>query len=269
MAKADDHELAARVATAAGTLLLEVRQAARLPGSATDTYDKLGIPEAERRSLGDEGDRRAHDLIMGLLREARPHDAVLSEEGVQPGETGQAEASHGTRRIWIVDPLDGTREFSEGRADFAVHVALVENGVPVAGAVALPGDDLVLSTADPSPLPPRPDGPLRILVSRTRPPAEVAVVAARLGAELVPMGSAGAKTMAVVRGEGDIYLHSGGQYEWDSAAPVAVAGASGVHTSRLDGSTLVYDRPDPWLPDLLICRPELLDQVLSALPAAS
>ncbi len=179
-----------------------------------------------------------------------PDDAVLSEEGVQPGETsGKPDAGHGDRRIWIVDPLDGTREFSEGRADFAVHVALVDQGVPVAGAVALPGDDLVLTTADPPSLPPRPAGPLRILVSRTRPPAEVGAVAERLGAELVPMGSAGAKTMAVVRGDGDIYLHSGGQYEWDSAAPVAVAPrAAGVHASRLDGSDLLLRPSRPLAP---------------------
>jgi 3'(2'), 5'-bisphosphate nucleotidase len=270
MPTADDHALATRLAVAAGALLLEVRQGTVVPSdSVDDTYDRLEIPESERRSLGADGDRRAHDLLMSLLHQERPDDAVLSEEGVQPGEAGaRAGAGHGERRIWIVDPLDGTREFSEGRADFAVHVALVDRGVPVAGAVALPGDDLVLTTADPPSLPPRPAGPLRSPVSRTRPPAEVAVVAARLGAELVAMGSAGAKTMAVVRGDGDIYLHSGGQYEWDSAAPVAVARAAGVHASRLDGSDLVYDRPDPWLPDLLICRPELVDEVLSALQTA-
>jgi 3'(2'), 5'-bisphosphate nucleotidase len=268
MAKADDHELAALIALRAGALLLDVRrEVGELSESARDTYDKLGVPEAERRSLGDEGDRRAHELIVSLLRQERPDDAVLSEEGVQPGASGRIDADHGERRIWIVDPLDGTREFSEGRADFAVHVALVDNAVPVAGAVALPGDDLLLTTGDPPVLPPPSRAPLRILVSRTRPPAEVALVAARLEAELVPMGSAGAKTMAVVRGDGDIYLHSGGQYEWDSAAPVAVARAAGVHASRLDGSDLVYDRPDPWLPDLLICRPELVDRVLSALRA--
>ncbi len=252
MPTADDHALAAHVAERAGALLLEVRA------------DPAG---GARRALGDVGDRKAHELITALLHSRRPEDAVLSEEGVQPGDGGSTDARHGTRRIWIVDPLDGTREFSEGRADFAVHVALVENAVPVAGAVALPGEDLVLATGAPPTLPPRRDGPLRILVSRTRPPAEVAQVAGRLDAELVPMGSAGAKAMAVVRGEGDVYLHSGGQYEWDSAAPVAVARAAGVHASRLDGSALAYDQPDPWLPDLLICRPELVDEVLSALRA--
>jgi 3'(2'), 5'-bisphosphate nucleotidase len=189
---------------------------------------------------------------------------------VQPGAGATEDVDRGVRRIWIVDPLDGTREFSEGRSDFAVHVALVDHGVPTVGAVALPGLGMVLATGAPPVIPPRrPQSPLRILVSRTRPPAEVAVVAERLGAELVPMGSAGAKAMAVLRGEGDIYLHSGGQYEWDSAAPVAVALAAGAHATRLDGSALVYDRPDPWLPDLLVCRVELAPEVLSILATAS
>jgi 3'(2'), 5'-bisphosphate nucleotidase len=265
----DDGTLAARIAGRAGALLLEIRLGAGTQaGSATDTYERLGIPEAERKSLGADGDRRAHELISAALRHERPDDAVLSEEGIQPGESGHLDERHGRRRIWIVDPLDGTREFSEGRADFAVHVALVEDGVPVAGAVALPGEDLVLATGVPPTLPPPTGGRLRMLVSRTRPAAEATMVAQRLGAEVVAMGSAGAKAMAVLRGEGDIYLHSGGQYEWDSAAPVAVALAAGAHASRLDGSVLVYDRPDPWLPDLLICRPELAEDVLSILRAA-
>ena len=255
MATPDDHVLAARVAEKAGSLLLEVRA-------------REGAGEAGE--VGAEGDRRSHELIILTLREQRPEDAVLSEEGTPTQSGGPVgdgpDGGHDlSARIWIVDPLDGTREFSEGRADFAVHVALVEKGIPTAGAVALPAEDLVLATADPPVLPPRSHARLRILVSRTRPPSEATAVAARLDAELVPMGSAGAKAMAVVRGEGDIYLHSGGQYEWDSAAPVAVARAAGVHASRLDGSDLVYNQPDPWLPDLLICRPELVTTVLSAL----
>ncbi len=201
-------------------------------------------------------------------------EAVLPVEGVParrdapgppPGAGGPDGAGGPTRRVWIVDPLDGTREFSEGRVDFAVHVALVENGVPTAGAVALPAEHLVLATADPPTVPPRGQRRLRLLVSRTRPPVEASTVAARLDAELFPMGSAGAKAMAVVRGDGDIYLHAGGQYEWDSAAPVAVALAAGLHATRLDGSVLTYDHADPWLPDLLICRPELAAEVLMAL----
>ncbi|HEY7947245.1 MAG TPA: 3'(2'),5'-bisphosphate nucleotidase CysQ [Acidimicrobiales bacterium] len=240
-----DHALAARIAERAGALLLSVRAAA---GDDTD-------------GLGADGDRQAHQLITALLHEARPDDDVLSEEAVQ----SVVSTDHGDRRVWIVDPLDGTREFSEGRSDFAVHVALVEKGVPTVGAVALPADHLVLGTGEPPSLSAPRQGRPRILVSRTRPPAEVAAVAAALDAELLSMGSAGAKTMAVVRGDGEIYLHSGGQYEWDSAAPVAVALAAGLHASRLDGSALLYDRPDPWMPDLLVCRPELAARVLSVL----
>lgn len=247
MPTVDDHTLAARIAGEAGALLLEIRAAA---GSGTD-------------GLGAAGDGQAHQLITAALAEARPDDAVLSEEAAAT----QVSTAHGRRRVWIVDPLDGTREFSEGRADFAVHVALVEDGVPTVGAVALPAEHLVLDTGGPPVLADRRSAPPRILVSRTRPPAEVAAVAAALGADLLAMGSAGAKTMAVVTGEGEIYLHSGGQYEWDSAAPVAVALAAGLHASRLDGSPLVYDRADPWLPDLLVCRPELADEVLSVLRA--
>jgi 3'(2'), 5'-bisphosphate nucleotidase len=218
---------------------------------------------------------------MVALGDARPGDAVLSEEGdAELSEEGDAEFSEegdatqggagraGARRVWVVDPLDGTREYSEGRDDFAVHVALVIDGQPVVGAVALPGQDLVLATgARPSRVPELAaptNGPLRIAVSRTRPPAEAQRVAMRLGARLVPMGSAGAKTAAVLQGLADAYVHAGGQYEWDSAAPVAVARAYGAYAARLDGSALAYDRPDPWLPDLLVCRPELSGVILDA-----
>ncbi len=253
MATADDHALAARIAEQAGTLLLAVR-AGTAPGA--------------EGALGAVGDRRSHELIVEALRDERPLDAVLSEEAVAPSGPRYGADGPGTaRRVWIVDPLDGTREFSEGRSDFAVHVALVEGGVPTAAAVALPAEHLVLTTAHPPAMPARGRGRLRLLVSRSRPPAEASTVAARLDAELVAMGSAGAKTMAVVRGDGDIYLHAGGQYEWDSAAPVAVALAAGFHASRLDGSPLTYDHPDPWLPDLLVCRPELAAEVLLALRA--
>jgi len=216
---------------------------------------------ADAAVLGTEGDRRSHELITTELRRRRPDDAVLSEEARldDGGPRGG--------RVWIVDPLDGTREFSEGRSDFAVHVALVEDGIPTVGAVALPAEHLVLDSGRPPPVPPRAVGPLRIVVSRTRPPAEAATLAAGLHAETVPMGSAGAKAMAVLRGHADVYLHAGGQYEWDSAAPVAVALAAGLHASRLDGAPLVYGRPDPWLPDLLVCRPELARQVLLSLQA--
>ncbi len=239
----NDHELAAHIAHAAGELL--VRR--RWEGASKD-----------------DGDRESNDLILAMLAEHRPEDAVLSEESKD--DLVRVERS----RVWIVDPLDGTREFGEpGRTDWAVHVALVIGRSPYACAVALPAqDNLVLTTAAPPELAPPHDGALRLLVSRTRPPKLAEHLAATLRAELVPLGSAGAKAMAVVQGVADIYAHAGGQYEWDSAAPVGVASAAGCHCSRLDGSALVYNSRDPYLPDLLICRPELAERVLASVAAA-
>ena len=239
----NDHELAAHTARAAGELLVRRR--------------------AEGASK-DDGDRESNDLILGMLAEHRPEDAVLSEESKD--DLVRVERS----RVWIVDPLDGTREFGEaGRTDWAVHVALVIGRSPYACAVALPAqDNLVLTTAAPPALAPPHDGKLRLLVSRTRPPKLAEHLATTLDAELVPLGSAGAKAMAVVQGVADIYAHAGGQYEWDSAAPVGVASAVGYHCSRLDGSALVYNSRDPYLPDLLICRPELADTVLASVRSA-
>jgi 3'(2'), 5'-bisphosphate nucleotidase len=244
---AGDHELAARAATEAGRLLLEVRS----------------VLEARREwpeLVGDEGDRRAHDLLVELLARERPEDAVLSEEG----RDDLARLDH--ERVWILDPLDGTREFSEpGRSDWAVHVALAINGTAVAGAVALPARGLTLGT-DPAPPPAPPwGGPPRLVVSRSRPPRQANLICQALDGQLLPLGSAGAKAMAVVLGEADIYAHAGGQYEWDNAAPAAVAKAAGLHVSRLDGAPLVYNRRDPWLPDVLICRADLAEAVLHAL----
>jgi 3'(2'), 5'-bisphosphate nucleotidase len=242
----NDHSLAAELATNAGRLLVDLR--ARLAADGVDP-----------KALGREGDAEAHQLLMAGLAEARPGDAVLSEEGLADPARLTAE------RVWIVDPLDGTREYSEvPRTDWAVHVALVVAGEPVAGAVALPARDLTLATDPPPPPPPAWEGPPRVLVSRSRPPVHAARVAEALGGELVPLGSAGAKAMAIVLGEADVYAHSGGQYEWDSAAPVAVAHAAGLHVSRLDGTPLVYNRPDPYLPDLLICRSDLAERVIAA-----
>jgi 3'(2'), 5'-bisphosphate nucleotidase len=207
--------------------------------------------------LKTEGDRTANEFILGRLAELYPSDAVLSEES--PDSAARLSAA----RVWIVDPLDGTREFGEpDRTDWAVHVALVLDGDLVAGAVALPAQGVTLSTSDPPPTPPAPGGRVRLLVSRTRPSEHASALAAQLGADLVPMGSAGAKVAAVITGHGDVYAHSGGQYEWDSAAPVAVARAAGLHTSRIDGSPLVYNQRDVLLPDLLVCRPELADAIL-------
>ncbi len=210
------------------------------------------------KALGDEGDRIANRYLCDRLARERPDDALLSEE--------EADCLDrlASRRVWIVDPLDGTREYGEGRDDWAVHVALAVDGVADIGAVALPARGMTLSSDTPLPLAPA-NVPPRMVVSRTRPAAEALKVAEALGAELVPMGSAGAKAMAVVLGEADIYLHTGGQYEWDNAAPVAVAVAAGLHASRSDGAPLIYNGKVTYLPDLLICRREWLKPVLDAL----
>jgi 3'(2'), 5'-bisphosphate nucleotidase len=235
----NDHELAAHLAHEAGRILLEVRASRRHHG----------------KELGRAGDAEANAMLVAALRELRPDDGLLSEE------EKDSPARLTKPRTWIVDPLDGTREYGEERADWAVHVALSINGRAAIGAVALPALDLVLRTDAPTPLPAAAAVP-RMLVSRTRPAREAELVAEALGAELVPMGSAGAKAMAVVRGEAEIYLHTGGQYEWDSCAPVAVALAHGFHASRVDGTPLEYNQPDVYMPDLLICRPELAPRVL-------
>lgn len=240
----DDAELASRLATAAGEHLLRLREHGLLSSAC----------------LGAHGDRLANTLLTDLLRRHRPDDGLLSEE----------EASDDARlhkqRVWIVDPLDGTREYAEGRLDWAVHIGLVKDGkVEAACAVSLPGLDQVFSAAVPVPLPPAPAGRMKILVSRTRAPRVAEQVAQRLKAELVPMGSAGAKAMAVVRGEAHAYLHAGGQYEWDSCAPVGVALASGLHASRIDGSPCSYNQREAFMPDLLICRPEIATTLLSTI----
>ncbi len=213
------------------------------------------------KPLGKEGDQLSHAMLMEHIADQFPADRIRSEEADQSEVLG-AQAG----RIWIIDPLDGTREYSEGRADWAVHVALAVDGAPVVGAVALPALDVVLCTGQPPPLP-TPEAVPRMVVSRSRPPEFSAFIADRLGAATIPMGSAGAKIAAVIRGEAEVYVHAGGQYEWDSAAPVAVAIATGLHASRLDGSPLRYSQPDPWLPDLVVCHPNLADAVMGALKA--
>jgi len=235
-----DAALARRIADAAGAVLLGLRAEGAHQGKA----------------LGDAGDKAANAVILDMLRAERPDDAILSEESADD------KARLGHSRVWIVDPLDGTREYSEGRDDWAVHIGLSVDGVAAAGAVALPALGCAFCTEFPAGLPPVNDPP-RMLVSRTRPAAEATAVAARIGAELVPMGSAGAKAMAVLRGEADIYLHSGGQYAWDNCAPVAVATAAGLHASHIDGSAIVYNRDDTYVGDLLICRREFADRVLA------
>jgi len=244
---APDHALAAELAGGAGELLVALRA-------------ELTEAGADPSTLKAEGDARSHEWLMDQLAVRAPGDAVLSEEG------SDDDRRLGAPAVWIVDPLDGTREFSEvGRSDWAVHVALCIDGTCPVGAVALPAAGRTLATPSP-PAPTWAEGAeLRLVVSRTRPPAAAVALAERLGGELVAMGSAGAKAMAVVLGDADIYVHTGGQYEWDSAAPAAVAAAAGLHVSRVDGRPLRYNNPDPYLPDLLICRPDLAAAVLEAL----
>jgi 3'(2'), 5'-bisphosphate nucleotidase len=249
----DDDRLAHELAAAAGRRLLALRAAG-------------GEPDDLRKA----GDQTSHEFLTAELARRRPDDWVLSEEGADNPARLSAD------RVWIVDPLDGTREFGEaGRADWAVHVALWERdageqGALTAGAVALPAQDRVLSTVSPPPAPPaaRPAARLRIVVSRTRPAAFLPRMAELLGADLVPLGSAGAKVAAVLNAESDAYVHAGGQYEWDSAAPVAVARAAGFHASRIDGSGLFYNQPDLLMPDILVCAPVLADPLLDAIRSA-
>lgn len=235
-----DAELAAQLAAKAGEILLEVRASGMFAGKA----------------LGKAGDETANEFLVHALRAQRPEDGLLSEELKDTAERLDKE------RVWIVDPVDGTREYGEERSDWAVHVGLALGGVATIGAVALPGLGEVIRSDQPRELPAAPDK-LRMVVSRTRPAAEAVAVAEAIGAELVPMGSAGAKAMAIIRGEADIYLHSGGQFEWDSCAPVAVALAHGLHCSRINGAPLVYNQRDTYMPDLLICRKEHAERVLA------
>ncbi len=239
MREMNDTELAAHLAQVAGKLLLDVRASGLLADKA----------------LGKAGDQTANQFLCHAIRAQRPDDGLLSEEEKDNPERLSKS------RVWIIDPVDGTREYGEARADWAVHIALAIDGKPIIGAVALPDLDLVLRTDQPRPLPAAATPP-RMVVSRTRPAREAVAVAEKIGAELLPMGSAGAKAMAIVRGEAEIYLHTGGQYEWDSCAPAAVAAAHGLHVSRVDGRPLIYNQPDVYMPDLLICRPDWADRVL-------
>ncbi|MFM2078631.1 MAG: hypothetical protein RJA49_2521 [Actinomycetota bacterium] len=247
MSTETDSQLATRLAVEAGVLLVALR--AEMVSRGAPSWQVM-----------DNGDLASHRFLLDELRAARPDDAVLSEEGVEDPRR------FGTDRVWIVDPLDGTNEYGErGRHDWAVHVALWDHGSFGAAAVSLPALDLVFST-DPAPvLPPQQRDLPRVITSRTRNPPAAVIVANALGADAVRLGSAGAKAMAVVVGEADIYVHDGGMYQWDSAAPAAVAEAAGLHVSRIDGSPLVYNERDPWLPDFVVCRKEYAAGVFEAL----
>lgn len=245
-----DAELAADLAAEAGQLLLAVR--------AEVGHD---FPWA----LGDAGDVHANDLLLRRLRAERPGDAVLSEEAHDDLQRLHAD------RVWIIDPLDGTREYSMPyREDWAVHVALWQrtadgHGAITDAAVALPAlGEVHRSDQVSAPPPPRP-GPIRITASSNRPPAVLWRLRDRLDIEFVAIGSAGAKAMAVLRGDADAYIHAGGQWEWDNAAPAGVLHAARMHATRIDGAPLRYNQPDPYLPDLLMCRPEIAETLLDAM----
>jgi 3'(2'), 5'-bisphosphate nucleotidase len=240
-----DVELARHIAEVAGKILVDLQHSGLFEGKA----------------LGKVGDRVANAFIMEALKSQRPDDAILSEE-----EKDNAERLNASR-VWIVDPLDGTREYGEQRTDWAVHIALAIDGVATIGAVALPGVPLTLCSGRPAPVPGN-EGKLRMLVSRTRPAAEAVAVAEALGAELVPMGSAGAKAMAILQGKADVYVHAGGMHEWDAAAPVVVAVAGGLHVSKFDGTPLDFNTAEALSTELVICLPELADQVLAAVAKA-
>jgi 3'(2'), 5'-bisphosphate nucleotidase len=245
-------------------VLSDVDVAAAAARAAADVLVPLRRGGLSGHALGDAGDAAAQAAILAVLTSERPDDVVFSEEAADDGRRLSAD------RVWIVDPLDGTREYGDpDRHDWAVHVALWSAGEVTAAAVALPGLGEVLVTDPPPVVPPRSSGSLRVAVSRSRAPAVADDVAGALDAALVPLGSAGYKTIAVVRGEVDAYVHAGGMYQWDSAAPVAVARAAGLTTCRLDGSALVYNDPDPWLPDLIVCRRELAEPILAAVRSAS
>jgi 3'(2'), 5'-bisphosphate nucleotidase len=239
----NDIDLAASLADVAGRILLDLRRCNLLTGKA----------------LGEAGDQTANAFLVRAIRHQRPDDGLLSEESVDDAER------LAKSRVWIIDPLDGTREYSEGRDDWAVHVALAIDGQPVVGAVSEPArgtlwrsDHATLAALHGKP---------GILVSRSRPPELAVKTCAHLNVEMLPMGSAGAKTMAVLRGDAVAYLHAGGQHEWDSAAPVAIARAAGLDATALDGQPLIYNRPNPWMPDLLVSRPEWTGRLRNALAA--
>ena len=239
----------------------------------------LGLREAGRwegKTLADIGDQAADGFLQGFVRGRYPEDGLLSEE------TADSPERLGRERTWIVDPLDGTKEYSQGRADWAVHVALTVGGTCALAAVALPsegrvlwgvalegqergGDDgggTLVSGASESPSKPR------VMVSRSHTPPWVETFAGSLGATLVPCGSAGFKVSRLLAGEGDIYVHKIGLKECDTCAPETVARALGWHVCRLRGEEHRYNRADPKNHELVVCRPTWRDRVLEAIASS-
>lgn len=249
LATESDQALATRVATEAGVMLEQLR---------TEMYE-VGTHYWDMK---DDGDVAGHRFLVSALQSARPDDVILSEEAADNRKRLQAD------RVWIIDPIDGTSEFAEPpRWDWAIHVALWEKGHLTAGAVAMPTLGRTFNASPAEVVPPSEREQPVLVTSRTRNPYSAVLVANALDCLVGRIGSAGAKAMAVVMGQADIYVHDGGMYQWDSAAPAAVALAAGLHVSRIDGSPVVYNQPDLWLPDLLVCRPELAERALAAIGA--
>ena len=242
-----DQQLASRVATEAGAMLVELR-------------DELVAEGVHYWDLKDEGDVAGHRYIMSALTAARPDDVILSEEAADNRKRLSAD------RVWIIDPIDGTNEFAEHpRHDWAIHIALWESGELTAASVALPTLGITFDASPAAVVPPSTREKPLLVTSRSRNPYCAVMVANALGCDVARLGSAGAKAMAIVMGEADIYVHDGGMYQWDSAAPAAVAKAAGLHVSRIDGSELKYNQESLWLPDFLVCRIELAEPALKAL----
>ena len=275
----NDAELARDVAQAAGQRLIALRR----DFGPVDAADRDQI-----RALRDAADRASHEFILSRLNAERPDDAVLSEEGHDGLERDTA------HRVWIVDPLDGTSEFGQGRADFAVHVALWQRDDSagpgtarlVAGCIDLPAQRVTYSSADSGAFASaradtdsdltvhRPGAPVRVVVSRTRPPA-LAIDPERLAAALevanieigavdvLRVGSVGAKVAELLGGRADLYLHDSGFYEWDVAAPLIVAEHYGLRACHLNGTTITFNHRPPWVKDLVVGKPELVAAVVA------
>lgn len=265
----NDSELSRDVAIEAGRLLLDLR-------ATYGDLDPADVDTANR--LRKEADRASHLLIADRISAARPDDVILSEEGKDDPARLVAD------RVWIVDPLDGTFEFGQGRSDFAVHIVLwVRDALSPTGArlvastVELPAQGLTrtdIDTPDVSFALPT-DRPIRIVASRSRAPKwlpdAVAVLADRMGreVEVIDVGSVGAKVNEILCGRADAYVHDTGFYEWDVAAPYAVAHRYGLHASHVGGEPIRFNQDPPYVTSLLVSIPTLLDDLTSVFAEAS